>query len=541
VDSIIRRKASSYVSVLLILCSSILLTTISIPDTASSNTSHDPILIDGDLNLTSENGVVSGSGTPSDPFVIEGWSIVSQDEPALIIVNTSASIIVRGITLQGGGLEGHGILLKNCTNITLTESTVTGFENGIVISGSSFVSVAECNASDNAEIGVYVTGYVGASGRGYVSTDIEIADNLICRNGWSGIFFGSGGRLRAEGNMLIDNKVGINLHDVVIVELKNNHVLNNDPLREVEDGISAACSDTITIAGNTVMCVENETGRRGIGIAIALAMGGGSNMVVDSNTVAGFERGVSSSVYNARIRYNLIANNSIGLSIMPRGIEVYGNNLIDNDVQARSIDAPEETYWNASYPVGGNFWSDYSGNDELSGPAQNLPTSDGVGDTPYSIDNTTTDAYPLMTQVDIESPPQPWPESVPRATFSALPESGTVSTIFEFNASSSTDAEDESELLEIRWDWEGDGIWDTAWTNQKIVNHTFVSPGEYNVTLEVRDSSGNLGSAYKTILVLENDTLSSLGVLIIVSASVVIIVMLVAFFMVLRRRLRATP
>lgn len=264
-------------------------------------------------------------------------------------------------------------------------------------------------------------------------------------------------------------------------------------------------------------------------------------MVVDTNTVAGFERGVSSSIYNARIRYNLITDNSIGLSMTPRGLEVYGNNLIGNDVQARSIDAPEETYWNASYPVGGNFWSDYSGNDELSGPAQNLPTSDGVGDTPYSIDNTTTDAYPLMTQVDIESPPQPWPESVPRATFSALPESGTVSTIFEFNASSSTDAEDESELLEIRWDWEGDGIWDTAWTNQKIVNHTFVSPGEYNVTLEVRDSSGNLGSAYKTILVLENDTLSSLGVLIIVSASVVIIVMLVAFFMVLRRRLRATP
>lgn len=534
----IGRKMVSHVSVLLLVCSSILVTSKFIPDTVSSYISHDPILIDGNLNLTLENGVVSGNGTTGDPFIIEGWTIVPQSEPAVMIVNTSASIIIRDITSQGIGFDSHGILLKNCTNITLSESTVTGFENGIVISGSSFIFVAECNASDNTKVGVYVTGYVGPNGRGYSSSDIEISGNLICRNGWSGILLGSGGRLKADGNVLIDNKVGINLHDVVNVELKNNHVLNNDPLREVEDGISAACSDTITIAGNTVMCVENETGRRGIGIAIALAMGGGSNMIVDSNTVAGFERGVSSSIHNAGIRYNLITNNSIGLSIMPRGIEVYGNNLIDNDIQARSIDAPEDTYWNASYPVGGNFWSDYSGNDESSGPAQNLPTGDGIGDTPYSIDNTTMDAYPLLTQVDIESPPPPWPESIPRATFSALPETGSVSTVFEFNASSSIDAEDGSELLEIRWDWEGDGIWDTVWTSQKIVNHTFASPGEYNVTLGVRDTSGNLASTYKTVIVLGNDTFSSAEILIIASASVVIIMILVAFFAVLRRKRR---
>jgi hypothetical protein len=43
--------------------------------------------------------------------------------------------------------------------------------------------------------------------------------------------------------------------------------------------------------------------------------------------------------------------------------------------------------WDAGYPSGGNYWSDYSGVDS------NL---DGIGDTPYVIDSSNVDHYPLV-------------------------------------------------------------------------------------------------------------------------------------------------
>jgi parallel beta-helix repeat protein len=52
--------------------------------------------------------------------------------------------------------------------------------------------------------------------------------------------------------------------------------------------------------------------------------------------------------------------------------------------------------WDDDYPSGGNYWSGYTGVDLYSGPNQNIPGSDGIGDTPYIIDVNNRDRYPLM-------------------------------------------------------------------------------------------------------------------------------------------------
>jgi parallel beta-helix repeat protein len=52
--------------------------------------------------------------------------------------------------------------------------------------------------------------------------------------------------------------------------------------------------------------------------------------------------------------------------------------------------------WDDGYPSGGNYWSDYSGLDQFSGPYQNAMGSDGIGDAPYAIDVFNRDNYPLM-------------------------------------------------------------------------------------------------------------------------------------------------
>ena len=57
------------------------------------------------------------------------------------------------------------------------------------------------------------------------------------------------------------------------------------------------------------------------------------------------------------------------------------------------------TVWDNGYPDGGNYWSNYTGVDEKSGPGQNQPGADGIGDSPQVITDKSTDQYPLIAPV----------------------------------------------------------------------------------------------------------------------------------------------
>ncbi len=43
---------------------------------------------------------------------------------------------------------------------------------------------------------------------------------------------------------------------------------------------------------------------------------------------------------------------------------------------------------------------------------------------------------------------------------------------------------------EVRWDFNGDGVWDTDWSTDKTIVYQFPGPGDYTVILEVRDLRG---------------------------------------------------
>jgi nitrous oxidase accessory protein NosD len=50
--------------------------------------------------------------------------------------------------------------------------------------------------------------------------------------------------------------------------------------------------------------------------------------------------------------------------------------------------------WDNGYPSGGNYWSDYNGTDFYSGIYQNATGSDGIGDTPYTMNANNQDRFP---------------------------------------------------------------------------------------------------------------------------------------------------
>ncbi len=48
--------------------------------------------------------------------------------------------------------------------------------------------------------------------------------------------------------------------------------------------------------------------------------------------------------------------------------------------------------------------------------------------------------------------------------------------------------------LEFRWDWENDGSYDTDWSQDFIVRHSWGNEGNYTVKIEVRDDDGGYGT-----------------------------------------------
>ena len=61
----------------------------------------------------------------------------------------------------------------------------------------------------------------------------------------------------------------------------------------------------------------------------------------------------------------------------------------------------------------------------------------------------------------------------PAASFSIDPPNGDTHTEFSFDAGGSHDEETPVDLLSFRWDWDGDGGWDTGFLAVQVVKHRF--------------------------------------------------------------------
>jgi hypothetical protein len=93
----------------------------------------------------------------------------------------------------------------------------------------------------------------------------------------------------------------------------------------------------------------------------------------------------------------------------------------------------------------------------------------------------------------------PEPNTPPTASFVVDSYYGNITKVFVFDASTSTDAEDSLAALYFRWDWNGDGVWDTDWSSDPIAHHQFASPGNYTVKLQVIDRGGLTGDAQANV------------------------------------------
>src|SRR5437667_222514 len=99
------------------------------------------------------------------------------------------------------------------------------------------------------------------------------------------------------------------------------------------------------------------------------------------------------------------------------------------------------------------------------------------------------------------SPPPPPPSnSPPSVDFTWTPNSGNNTTVFAFTAQASDD-HDSASSIQVRWDWTGDGVWDTGWSTTKTATHPFGTAGKNAAVVQAQDSGGLTGSASHTVTV----------------------------------------
>ncbi len=80
--------------------------------------------------------------------------------------------------------------------------------------------------------------------------------------------------------------------------------------------------------------------------------------------------------------------------------------------------------------------------------------------------------------------------TAPSAAFVFSPPFAVPGAAVSFDAGACADVDDPAGVLEVRWDWESDGAWDTPWTRTKTALHSFADPGVQEVSLQVKDRLG---------------------------------------------------
>ena len=159
-----------------------------------------------------------------------------------------------------------------------------------------------------------------------------------------------------------------------------------------------------------------------------------------------------------------------------------------------------ETTWVYNIPcdatcgdLGFSIAVDVNGNATVVGSTSSLdfPTTEGAYSTRYRGE---TDAF--VTRMDF----LPEPNRAPFAYFgvTAPPDDGGRAYV---DATQSADAEDVPDLLEVRWDWEDDGVWDAGWSTVKTASHDYAAAGTYTIRLEVRDTDGLTGDTARQVVV----------------------------------------
>jgi peptide/nickel transport system substrate-binding protein len=315
---------------------------------------------------------------------------------SIVIERDSIIVDGQGYTVQGTG--GTGITLSGRSNVTIKNMTIKAFYYGIWLGSSSTNSISGNNITANNGVGIYLyqssyNSLVGnnVSNSGYGIYLHSSSNNGIFGNNATASTIGGMALLASSnyndlsGNVLATDYYGLWLDVSLYNTLHENYMMHNNI------GVWLSGSSNNTLYGNNMKANTND----------GIWLSSSSNNTSYRNNITDSPVGIRLSEYSSynTLYENNITNNEVGVWLEEAADNrIYHNNFMNEIRQVHVPGASFSNFWDDGYPSGGNYWSDYNGTDLYSGPYQNETGNDGMADTPYVIDESNIDNYPLMTQ-----------------------------------------------------------------------------------------------------------------------------------------------
>ncbi len=317
---------------------------------------------------------------------VEGTDKIQRDGNVYTFAGNIAGAIVLekdGIVVDGNGyiLTGdggnHGFYIHHINNVTIKNVRTENFDNGFYIS-SSVNSTITGNTVTGNSLGIHVL----------YSENTLITGNDVLNNEQTGICF-----YRSENAIIANNKVTDNGGNGIESgsSMMNCYLVENEILNNGLNGIKLNWAGNSTINGNVI----RNSSKNGIAVSESRNNTVSKNIIEDNNL-----NGIYLQTYsflNLILLNNITSNAEYGINAGQYSATnlIHHNNFIDNGNQATICSGETNTWgWDNGFPSGGNYWSNYNGTDN---------NGDGIGDTPYVLNENNQDKYPLMSPADINT------------------------------------------------------------------------------------------------------------------------------------------
>jgi len=368
-------------------------------NTFSSNTIHFVSLYGSSYNIFDQNNLPQGIAirSSSNYNQITGNNIIDFNELNETNVMSSGSITLfscEGNTVSSNTIvNSGGIFLDTSSNNVLRNNAVSGTGIGFEVSGSpqpklsSFINDIDDSNTINGKKVYYLIN----------KSDLSINPSTYPNIGYLALVNCT--------RMIVEN-THFNTQGILLAWTTDSQITNNDISNNYGDGV------ILNYASNNKITKNNINANSGAGIRLSHS----NHNHVSGNHITRNQMGIYLLLSASNtITENNIADQDIGINFYTSSSNlIYHNNFVNNTKQVDDaswghpqfpgVPLPSENIWDNDYPIGGNYWSNYT---NLYPDAEELDGS-GIWETPYIIDENNQDRYPLLNPVAI--PPIQVPE-----------------------------------------------------------------------------------------------------------------------------------
>ena len=348
------RAISSAITIMVLLIATAI-SIVFVPGQASALLSHPPIYISGNADFTNASGVTWGSGTLSDPFIIEGWEINASSARGLEIRGTNAHFVIRNISIHSGSSNYHGMYFVSVTNATVRDCNSSDNLYGMQLLNCDNVSILENQFVNNMGGGIDLD----------TCTNMVLEGNLIIGTG-----INAGIRAFSTSHSTICNNTCRNTSCGISVD-SNNNIIRNNTLLMNGDGLSVAgnfdtiydndCSfnsnNGIMISGSNNSVFNNTCNSNSNYAGIILLTSSSDNIVMNNSCVDNFEGIDMGSSFSNRIENNNCSEN------VWHGIGIYfseENKIANNTCGRNGIDGIHMQFSNGNLITRNILWNSRS-------------------------------------------------------------------------------------------------------------------------------------------------------------------------------------